>query len=248
MSESKIVLITGANSGVGYATAETIVSQPGYHVILACRDIAKANQARSELEATNIKGTLSVLQLDVENDTSISKAVNLVSEQFGRVDIFISNAGTTSPGSTGRDRLQKIFSTNVFGAMLVSEAFIPLLLQSSRPYLIQISSALGSIGLATDPSSEHSLPPWDEYRMSKAALNMMTIQMNKRLKNQNVRVFAFCPGLVRSKLRGDSEAAVTAQGHAGDPMDSAKAILEIVSGQRDEDVGKFVWIGGCYPW
>jgi NAD(P)-dependent dehydrogenase (short-subunit alcohol dehydrogenase family) len=84
--------------------------------------------------------------------------------------------------------------------------------------------------------------------MSKAALNMMTIQMNKRLKNQNVRVFAFCPGLVRSKLRGDSEAAVTAQGHAGDPMDSAKAILGIVSGQRDEDVGKFVWIGGCYPW
>jgi NAD(P)-dependent dehydrogenase (short-subunit alcohol dehydrogenase family) len=132
--------------------------------------------------------------------------------------------------------------------MLVSEAFIPLLLQSSRPYLLQISSALGSVGLATDPSSEHSLPPWDEYRMSKAALNMMTIQMNKRLKNQNVRVFAFCPGLVRSKLRGDSEAAVTAQGHAGDPMDSAKAILGIVSGQRDEDVGKFVWIGGCYPW
>lgn len=241
-------LQSGANSGVGYATAETIASQPGYHVILACRDLSKANQSHSELEATNIQGTVSVLQLDVEDDVSISKAVNSVSEQFGRVDVFISNAGTTSPGSTGRDRLQKIFSTNVFGAMLVSEAFIPLLLQSSRPCLIQISSALGSVGLATDPSSEHSIPPWDEYRMSKAALNMMTIQMNKRLKHQNVRVFAFCPGLVRSKLRGESEEAVSAQGHAGDPVESGKAILDIVAGRRDEYAGQFVWKDGFYPW
>lgn len=157
-------------------------------------------------------------------------------------------AGTTSPDSAGRDKLDKIFSTNVFGAMLVSEAFIPLLLRSSRPRLIQISSALGSVGLASDPSSEHSIPPWDEYRMSKAALNKMTIQMHKRLKNQNVRVFAFCPGLVRSKLRGDSEKAVSAQGHAGDPMESAKAITEIAVGRRDNCAGTFLHKDGCYPW
>ncbi|KAJ5802712.1 uncharacterized protein N7503_005162 [Penicillium pulvis] len=248
MSESTIVLITGANSGVGYATAKTIISHPNYHVILACRDLPKGQDACSQLQTTDAQGTLSVVQLDVEDDASISKAVNTVSEQFGRVDVFISNAGTTSPGSTGRDKIGKIFSTNVFGAMLVSEAFIPLLLQSRRPCLIQISSGLGSLALASDLQSAHSVAAWDEYRMSKAALNMMTIQMHKRLKDQNIRVFAFCPGLVRSMLRGTSEEAVSAQGHAGDPMESGKAIMEIIIGRRDGDVGKFLHKGGCYPW
>ncbi|KAJ5635926.1 uncharacterized protein N7484_009239 [Penicillium longicatenatum] len=247
MSEQTIVLITGANSGVGYATAKAILSDPKYHVILACRDPSKGQEACSQLQASNIQGTLSVIQLDVEDDTSISKAVNTVSEQFGRVDVFISNAGTTSPGSTGRDKLGKIFSTNVFGAMLASEAFIPLLLQSRHPCLIQISSALGSLALASDPNSEHSIPVWDEYRMSKAALNMMTVQMHKRLEGK-VRVFAFCPGLVRSMLRGVSEEAVSAQGHAGDPMESGKAIFEIILGRRNDDVGKFLHKDGFYPW
>lgn len=238
----------GANSGVGYATAKSLASQPNYHVIMACRDLARGQEARSQLESANLPGKLSVCQLNVEDDISISKAVNAVSERFGRIDVFVSNAGTAAPGSAGRDKLNKIFSTNVFGAMRASEAFIPLLLRSRHPRFIQISSALGSVGLASDPSSEHSIPPWDEYRMSKAALNMMAIQMHKRLNNQNVRVFAFCPGLVRSNLRGDSEEAVGAHGHAGDPMESAKAITEIAVGRRDEDAGKFLHRDGCYPW
>ncbi|KAJ5297652.1 hypothetical protein PENANT_c005G02222 [Penicillium antarcticum] len=248
MSESTIVLITGANQGIGYATTKTIAFQPGYHVIMACRNLSKGHEACSQLEATAMKGALSVVQLDVENDTSISKAVESVSNKFGRIDVFISNAGSLSTDASGRDKIGKIFSTNVFGAMLATEAFIPLLLKSKQPYLIQISSALGSLALASDPKNVKSAETWDEYRMSKAALNMMTIQMHKRLKDQTVRVFAFCPGLVRSNLRGASEDAVTAQGNAGDPMVSANALLEIIEGQRDEDVGKFVHKDGCYPW
>jgi NAD(P)-dependent dehydrogenase (short-subunit alcohol dehydrogenase family) len=132
--------------------------------------------------------------------------------------------------------------------MLATEAFIPLLLKSTFPCLIQISSALGSQVLASDTNNAKSFETWDEYRMSKAALNMMTIQMHKRLKNRNVRVFAFCPGLVRSNLRGASEEAVTAQGNAGDPMESANALLDIIVGRRDKDAGKFVHKDGCYPW
>ncbi|KAJ6089703.1 hypothetical protein N7467_004919 [Penicillium canescens] len=248
MSESTIVLITGANQGIGYATAKTIASHPNYHVIMACRNLSKGYEACSQLETAGIKGTLSVVQLDVEDDISISKAVDSVSNEFGRIDVFISNAGTLSPGSTGRDKIGKIFSTNVFGAMLATEAFIPLLLKSTHPCLIQISSALGSLVLASDANNAKSSETWDEYRMSKAALNMMTIQMHKRLKNQNVRVFAFCPGLVRSNLRGVSEEAVTAQGNAGDPMESANALLDIIVGRRDKDAGKFVHKDGCYPW
>lgn len=219
---------------------------------MASRDLAKGEEACSRLQkdTPNLKGTVSVLQLDVEDDASISKAVDTVREQFGRLDVFISNAGTTAPGSTGREMLSKIFSTNVIGAMLATEAFIPLLVAdtSRRPYIIQVSSGLGSLGLATDPESAIGKAGWDEYRMSKAALNMMTVQLHKRVKDQNIRVFAFCPGLVRSNLRGVSEAAVSAGGNAGDPMESANGILDIFRGRRDGEAGGFVHKDGSYPW
>ncbi|KAJ5185173.1 hypothetical protein N7491_006955 [Penicillium cf. griseofulvum] len=238
MSEQTIILITGANSGVGYATTQTLVTHPNHHVIMACRDLQKGQQALSELESKNLKGTLSLLHLNVEDDTSITQAVNAVEKKFNRLDVLINNAGSAAPNSSGRARLNLIFSTNVIGAALVSEAFTPLLLKSERPYLIQVSSALGSMSFATDPSSQYYPVPWDEYRASKAALNMMTVQMHKRL--QGVRVFAFCPGLVRSNLRGEDEAAVSAQGMAGDPLESAEGILGIVLGERDGEAGGFI--------
>ncbi|KAJ5748789.1 uncharacterized protein N7511_010485 [Penicillium nucicola] len=247
VSENKIILITGANSGVGYATTQVLAETPTHHIIMACRDSHKGEKAMSEIKSTGIKGTLSVLSLDIEDDASITKAVDKVTHDFGRIDVFISNAGTAAPESSGRERLTKIFSTNVIGAMLVTEAFLPLLLKSAKPYMIQVSSGLGSLTEATDPSCPHYAAPWDEYRMSKAALNMMTVQMHKRLQGQ-VSVFAFCPGLVRSNLRGESEAAVNAQGRAGDPLESGRGILGIVMGERDGDVGGFVHKDGGWKW
>ncbi|KAJ5997302.1 hypothetical protein N7522_008962 [Penicillium canescens] len=247
MSESKIILITGANSGVGYATTQVLAQHPNHHIIMACRDPKRGEKALSEIQSTGIKGTLSVLHLDIEDDTSIAKGVGKVAQDYGRVDVFMSNAGTAAPESSGREKLTKIFSTNVIGAMLVTEAFLPLLLKSSKPCIIQVSSGLGSLSKATDPGCPHYAAPWDEYRMSKAALNMMTVQMHKRLQGQ-VRVFAFCPGLVRSNLRGETEAAVSAQGRAGDPLESGLGILGIVTGERDGDVGCFVHKDGCWKW
>ncbi|KAJ5507510.1 hypothetical protein N7527_009653 [Penicillium freii] len=247
MSQQTIILITGANSGVGYATAQILAAPPNHHVILACRDLKKGQKALSELQSQDPKGTLSLLQLDVEDDTSIAEAVKTVSEQFNRLDILLNNAGSAAPNSSGRARLNQIFSTNVIGATLVSEAFIPLLLKSEKPYLIHVSSGLGSMKLATDPSSPVYAVPWDEYRASKAALNMITVQMHKRLQSR-VRVFAFCPGLVRSNLRGEDENAVSAHGRAGDPLEAGRGVLGIVLGERDGEAGGFVNKDGPLPW
>lgn len=215
---------------------------------MGCRNLTKGKQALDEIQSSGIQGTLSLLQLDVTDDDSISAAVDSVGKAFGRVDVFISNAGTASVESSGRARLEAILSTNTIGAMLVTEAFTPLLLQSNRPCLIQVSSGLSSFGLASDPLHPAFNVPFTEYRMSKAALNMMTIQMNKQLAPQNVRVFAFCPGLVRSRLRGESEEAISYGGRAGDPLVSGRAVLDIIEGKRDVDAGKLVHKDGIYPW
>ncbi|KAJ5247219.1 hypothetical protein N7468_002202 [Penicillium chermesinum] len=246
---SKIVLITGANSGVGFATSKFFSSQPGYHVIMACRDAQKGKKALSEIQsAGEVKGSLSLLELDVDSDESIRTAFEAVKKEFGKVDVLLSNAGVIALGSEGREKLTRIFQTNVAGAFLFAEAFTPLLLKSSKPYLIQVSSSLGSLAWSSDPNNPYYHSAWDEYRMSKAALNLGTIQQHKRLHSQNVKVFAFCPGLVRSNLRGEAEEAVSAGGNAGDPLDSAKALFDIAEGKRDADAGKFVNGAGVIPW
>ncbi|KAG0159240.1 hypothetical protein PDIDSM_6761 [Penicillium digitatum] len=244
----EVQISLSANSGVGYATAQILASHPNHHVVMACRNLKKGEQALFELQSKNLKGTLSLLQLDVEDDTSITQAVSTVADQFNRLDVLVNNAASAAPNSSGRTKLNQIFSTNVIGATLVSEAFIPLLLKSESPYLIHVSSGLGSMQRATDPSSEIYAAPWDEYRASKAALNMITAQMHKRLQSRGVRVFAFCPGLVRSNLRGEEEAAVSAQGKAGDPLESGRGILRIVLGERDGEAGGFINKDGLLPW
>lgn len=216
---------------------------------MGCRDTKKGKVALDEIKNSGeIKGTISVIQLDVTDDASIAAAFARVEQEFGRVDAFVSNAGITAHGYSGREQMNRIFATNVMGAFLSSEAFVPLLLKSERPYLIQVSSGLGSFGLATDSTNLHYSVPFDSYRMSKAALDMAVVQQHKRLHSQNVRVFAYCPGLVKSQLRGDSEEAVNAGGAAGDPMDSAKGILNVIEGNRDSEAGQFLYQHGTWPW
>lgn len=216
---------------------------------MGCRDLKKGQAALDEIKSSSgIKGTLSVLQLDVTDDSSIAAAVSYVEEEFGHVDAFISNAGITAHGYSAREQLNRIFATNVTGAYLTSQSFVPLLLKSQHPCLIQVSSGLGSLSLAANPTDPHYNALWEGYRMSKAALNRATLQQHKQLHGQNVRVFAYCPGLVRSNLRGESEDAVSAGGAAGDPMNSARGIFDIIEGKRDADVGKFLNVDGTYPW
>ena len=76
---------------------------------MACRDLQKGQKALTELRSKGLKGTLSLLQLDVEDDTSITQAVHTVDEQFNRLDVLIGNAGSAAPNSTGRTRLNQIF-------------------------------------------------------------------------------------------------------------------------------------------
>ena len=77
---------------------------------------------------------------------------------------------------------------------------------------------------------------------------MLTIEDSKRLGKQGVKVFAVCPGLVRSSLRGKAEAQVSAGGRVVDPTVSGQLILDLIEGKRDADVGKFVHKDGIHRW
>jgi NAD(P)-dependent dehydrogenase (short-subunit alcohol dehydrogenase family) len=242
---------------VGYATTQVIVSNSSkYHVIMACRNVSAGQEALDEIKGSSsmpAKGSLSLLQLDVADEASIAAAAKSVENDFGRLDVLINNAGIGSlvPGAHSKESLHYVFDTNVFGPILMIQAFESLLEKSTYskgPYILQVSSGLGSFAMASDTKDPFYKTTFGSYRMTKATLNMATLQSHIQLSDKGFKVFAFCPGLVVSNLRGKTEEARGGWGMAGDPKLSGQGILNIIEGNRDDLVGKFVHKDGMYDW
>lgn len=208
--------------------------------------------SKKEIEATGIKATLSTITLDVTVEDSVTTAAAEVEKQFGKLDVLVNNAGlsdVTLPKEWSlKQKLDQILTTNVTGPAIVSQAFRPILVKAGGARSIYVMSGLGSSTNCSDPESRHYHSGWTAYRASKSALNMWALQDYKELAPEGVKVFTFCPGLVRSRLRGTDEQFVSAGGNAGDPSVSGGNILKIIKGGRDADVGKFIHKDGVYPW
>ncbi|KAL9618894.1 MAG: hypothetical protein Q9160_006419 [Pyrenula sp. 1 TL-2023] len=238
-----------ANSGVGYAAAKVIASASAeYHVILTSRSLEKGNAAISEIQSAGVKGSLSLIQLDVTSEQSISAAASHVSEKFGRLDVLVNNAGVSSKNPSLKKKFEETYAANVIGPVLMTAAFEPLLLKSKRPYLMHISSGLGSLELAATPTSHQSKVSLPAYNSSKSALNMIMIDDHRRLGKHGVKVSSVCPGLVRSNLRGTEEEQISAGGIAVDATVSGELILSVIEGKRDAEVGQFIKQDGTWPW
>ena len=127
------------------------------------------SQAADELGARFV-------QLDVTDDASVAAAV----ETVGALDVLVNNAGISGgrigPSEATADDMRTVYETNVFGPVRVLHAFIPLLEKSEAPVVVNVSSGVGSLGLAADPDGPWSEANYPVYASSKAALNMLTIR------------------------------------------------------------------------
>jgi NAD(P)-dependent dehydrogenase (short-subunit alcohol dehydrogenase family) len=218
--------------------------------MMGCRNITKGQRALAELQARNPAGTLSLLELDITDDTNITSAVESITRNHGVLDILINNAGigiTTSQGY--RASILETINTNAVSALVLTEALLPLLKKSADPRIINVTSGLGSIADRSDPASDAYNLPFEAYRMSKAALNMATACMHAKYQSFGAKAWAYCPGLVATSLTGEEERArLEAMGVDGGE-ESAKGIVEIVQGRRDHEAGLFVRRdGGRWEW
>jgi len=147
--ENSVALVTGANKGIGKEIARQLAAA-GLAVYVGSRDAARGERAVEE-----IGGGARLLVLDVTGAASIAAAAH----QVHSLDILVNNAGISGDGKTAdRDDIgtfRRIYETNVFGVVAVTNAFLPALRRSAHPRIVNISSGTGSLAWATGPQFPH---------------------------------------------------------------------------------------------
>lgn len=178
--DTTLVLITGATSGIGFATAGALASEPyKYHVLLGARNAEKGAEKVAELQKKGLP--VNLINIDVTSDASIEAAASKVASKYGHLDVLINNAGiclerTPNGAPMTREMYQETFNTNVFGAGITTEAFVPLLKKSNKvPRIVFVTSSLGSLGRKAEGIHVSSKREFPIYRTSKAAMNMLCL-------------------------------------------------------------------------
>ena len=191
-----VALVTGANRGVGLEVCRQL-ARKGYRTILAARDRRKGERAANRLVEAG--GELSVVELDVTSHASIARAASEVRERFDHVDVLVNNAAILvaeyqSVLDLSPEDLRLTFETNVFGAVAVTQAFVPRMIKRKYGRIVNVSSAVGQM------SNLSGYAP--AYAMSKVALNAFTRQLAVATKGTGVLVNSACPGWVRTDMGG----------------------------------------------
>ncbi|KAI0401617.1 hypothetical protein F4802DRAFT_579761 [Xylaria palmicola] len=208
MASSKaLVLVTGANQGIGYAVSQLLASSGKYHVIVSARSTGNAQATVEKLqEGAADKTALTPVTLDVTDDASIAAAAKTISGQFGHLDILINNAGVGQASGSIREQFRQVFEVNVFGVAAVTEAFLPLLKASTFAdrRIVNVTSGLGLISMAGKKGYAFNAAAWyaPDYRTSKAALNMITAAQSVKFAEDNIAVIAAAPGMCRTRFTG----------------------------------------------
>ena len=190
----KNIFITGGNRGIGRGLVEKFSKD--HNVIFSARNKEKAQQINNELARNNIDYVI----MDVGDNKSVQNGIKNLKSKINSVDVLINNAGILIPGlkhkidaiDTDDDSIMETFNINTVGALRVCKAVIPLMPIKSR--IINISSGMGQMeGMGTGSLA---------YRLSKSALNAMTIVLSQELMVKSIKVNAICPGWVQTDMGG----------------------------------------------
>jgi NAD(P)-dependent dehydrogenase (short-subunit alcohol dehydrogenase family) len=213
MTEPRTALVTGANKGIGYATAAGL-GRLGWRVGIGARDDRRRDEAVASLRESGVDAF--GVPLDVVDDVSVAAAATLIEAEAGGLDVLVNNAGITggmpqTPSTVDPERILATVQTNVLGVVRVTNALLPLLRRSSAPRIVNVSSSVGSLTLQSTPCA-HTGPIAVAYAPSKTFLNAVTVQYAKELADTNVLINAACPGFVATDLNGHRGTRTPEQG------------------------------------
>ena len=239
VAERPTVLITGSNRGIGLAFAQYYAGA-GWNVIATARDPAGATELQT-LASTNSQVVIEALDLiDLERIETLGAEYADVP-----IDVLINNAamlGNLEKQSFGfydKTLFDEVMAVNVFGPMMMIEAFLPSLLEGEQKKVVTISSGLGSLTLVG------GMKAMAYYRISKAGMNMSMRGIRAELRSQGITVALLAPGRVGTQLLADSGY----DGPSLTPAESAAAVAKNIEALTLKDRGKPINFNGkILPW
>ncbi|MCJ1379609.1 hypothetical protein MMC17_002711 [Xylographa soralifera] len=246
VDSKKLILITGANGGIGLEVARQLLAQASNHVLLGSRSIEKGEKAIQELQSQHPYGTVELVQVDVSSEASVAAAAKAVESEHGKLDALVNNAGIASSNGTAAEQMLACLHTNAVGAQLMGDYFAPLLRKSAgTPRIVNVTSGAGSIGKRLDRSHPTAALKAIPYRVSKAAMNMVAACQWDEFGEEGFKIFIYGPGFTESNLSAYNKVEMGAK----PTSEAAVPIVAMLNGERDEDDGKFVEYGHeSFPW
>lgn len=243
----KIAFITGGNRGLGFQSALEL--KDAAKVVIGSRDLDQGSEAVEKLRDAGVEAE--VIQFDVTNHAHHRAAYDLFMAKYGRLDILINNAGiaggafpATGPEhSTAQvplDLLHRIFETNFFSTVALTQTLLPLIRKSPAGRIVNLSSILGSLALQADPNSPIYNAKSFAYDASKTALNAFTVHLAYELRDTKIKVNSAHPGWVKTDM-GGPEAPMELK-------DGAKTAVALATLPDDGPTGGYFHDGKPLPW
>lgn len=238
MQKNPVALITGANKGLGLEIARQL-GHKGFTVVLGARNevLGEAACALLKQEGLDAHG----VRLEVTDQEQVDRLPVLLAERFGRLDVLVNNAGVglfSEPDTIGS--FQDTFGPNVFGAVAVTYALLPLLEAAPAGRIVNQSSILGSLGSLTQAPEQFKGSVNPAYTASKAALNGFTVALAHKYRGTALKVNAAHPGWVKTDLGGQNAPLDVATG--------ARTAVELATLPADGPSGLFFHLGQALPW
>jgi NAD(P)-dependent dehydrogenase (short-subunit alcohol dehydrogenase family) len=231
----RVALVTGASGGIGSATARELARQ-GASVVLAARRGDLLDALASELSASSIEAL--AVPTDLTDATQIERLVERALERFGRIDILVNNAGTGSSrllAKTPSDAIRRELEVNLVGAILLTRAVLPGMLERRRGAIISIASVAGHV--AVEPL----------YSATKFGIRGFSYALRRQLRGSGVTVSVVSPGFIRTPMTRGNRLPMPG------PQVVARRVAKLVRKPKREAIvpGVYrvaVWFERYLPW
>ncbi|MBN1285080.1 MAG: SDR family NAD(P)-dependent oxidoreductase [Anaerolineae bacterium] len=207
----KVVIVTGASSGIGLAAARAFAAE-GARLVLAARRAEKLHEAAGELARAHGRPPL-VVPTDVTDEAGRRALIDAAVETFGRIDVLVNNAGVTWIGAFythDPDDLQQMLQVNVYAYLRLAQLVLPVMLRQGSGYIVNIGSIAGRC----------PVPGMVGYVASRAAIHGFTYALRRELAGTGVHVSLVMPTWTRTPIAGEHEFAMVES--VGLPVDDVQ--------------------------
>ena len=241
-TRNQTALVTGANKGIGFETVRQL-AQLGFTVWLGSRDQERGEAALKELAD---EGDVRLIGLDVTDPESVSAAVVRISDETGALDVLVNNAGTAMcegdgrPSTVRQETIQQTFDVNFYGALRVTQAFLPLVEKAQAGRIVNVSSTVGSITTLVSAGNPFGQLPVFAYPASKTLLNAFTGWLAVEFKDTPIKINSVCPG--------NNATDMNPTPGAQHPSEGAKVVVRAATLEADGPTGSFFGLTGPVGW